>query len=90
MTTIGPALTECLRFQVCHPGELEHKGVAITRGRRVLLVGFMQDRRRVIFDRPRENSLFEMQLVRLDGLCFGRCFVLRLLVYVWVDIWVHC
>ena len=40
-------------------------GVAITRGRRVLLVGFLQDRRRAIFDRPRENSMAEMKLVNL-------------------------
>ena len=35
----------------CHPGELRHRGVEITRGRRMLLVGFLQDRRRALFDR---------------------------------------
>jgi hypothetical protein len=52
---------------VCHPGELRHKGVAITRGRRVLLVGFLHDRRRQMFDRPRESSMFEMQLNKDAG-----------------------
>ena len=53
---------------VCHPGELRHKGVPITRGRRVLLVGFLQDRRRALFDRPRENSMAEMQLNKDAGI----------------------
>ena len=53
---------------VCHPGELRHKGVAITRGRRVLLVGFLQDRRRALYDRPRENSMAEMQLNKDAGI----------------------
>lgn len=52
---------------VCHAGELRHKGVAITRGRRVLLVGFLQDRRRKMFDRPREGSMLEMQLNKDAG-----------------------
>ena len=41
----------------CHPGELRHRGVAITRGRRMLLVGFLQDRRRALFDRGLPKGL---------------------------------
>ena len=41
----------------CHPGELRHRGVEITRGRRMLLVGFLQDRRRALFDRGLPKGL---------------------------------
>ena len=34
----------------------------------MLLVGFLQDRRRAMFDRPRENSMAEMQLNKDAGI----------------------